>query len=96
MTYTSNNTNEYTSVGAATYTHDANGNLTMTTGGPDGNTTYAYDDENRLIQTITTTGTSTDTWTYQYNALGNLVSSNHNGQVTEYLVDHARTQNASR
>ena len=48
-------------------------------------TAYTYDPENRLIQMQT----STDTWTYRYNALGNLVSSTHNGQTTKYLVNAA-------
>jgi RHS repeat-associated protein len=82
-TYTSNNTNEYTSVGSATHGYDKDGNLTMTTGGSSGNTTYTYDDENRLIEEVT----PTDTWTFQYDALGNLASSTHKGVTTQYLVN---------
>ncbi len=83
--YTSDNTNEYTSVGSATYGYDPNGNLTMTTGGPGGTTTYTYDDENRLIEEQTPA--DGDTWTFQYDALGNLAASTDNGQTTQYLVN---------
>ena len=81
--YTTSNTNEYTSVGSVLYQYDADGNLTMTTGGPGGSTTYTYDDENRLIKEQT----PTDIWTFQYDALGNLVASTDNGQTTQYLVN---------
>lgn len=43
-TYVTNGLNQYTTVGAATLSYDANGNLTG-----DGTTTYGYDAENRLI-----------------------------------------------
>ena len=84
--YTTNNDNEYTSVGGVTYGYDPDGDLTVTTG-PGGDTTYTYDDEDRLIEIQTTTGTTTDTWTYQYDALGNLASSTYNGVTTQYLVN---------
>ncbi len=82
-TYTTNNTNEYTSVGGVTYGYDLNGNLTMTTGGPGGNTTYTYDDENRLIGEKT----PTDIYTYQYDALGNLIASTDSGKIVHYLIN---------
>ena len=41
--YTTNNLNQYTRVGAATYAYDKNGNLTS-----DGSNTYRWDAENRL------------------------------------------------
>jgi len=43
-TYATNGLNQYTSAGSATFTHDANGNLTG-----DGTSTFAYDAENRLV-----------------------------------------------
>ncbi len=82
-TYASNALNQYTSVGSAIFSYDADGNLTMTTGGPGGSTVYTYDDMNRLIGVKT----ASDLWTYQYNALGFLVASTHNGQLTQYLID---------
>jgi RHS repeat-associated protein len=42
--YTPNGLNQYTSALGASYTYDANGNLTS-----DGSTTYVYDVENRLV-----------------------------------------------
>ncbi len=81
-TYTTNNLNQYTSVGASTYSYDANGNLVVTTR-PGGDTTYTYDDESRLIAETT----PTDTYTFQYNALGNLISSTDNGETTQYLIN---------
>ena len=58
--YTTNNLNQYATVGATTYTYDKNGNLTS-----DGTWTYTYDTENRLRR-ATKTGT---TATYSYDAL---------------------------
>jgi YD repeat-containing protein len=40
-----------------------------------------------LIEIQTTTGNSTDTWTYQYDALGNLAASTYHGVTTQYLVN---------
>jgi len=66
VSYTANTLNQYTAVGAATPTYDANGNLTS-----DGTHTYGYDAENRLVsasgagdaqgrrKTVTTGGTTT-------------------------------------
>ncbi|MBE1525993.1 RHS repeat-associated protein [Sphingopyxis sp. OAS728] len=42
--YTANGLNQYTAAGPASFTYDANGNLTS-----DGSTTYVYDAENRLV-----------------------------------------------
>ncbi|MEA3051817.1 MAG: hypothetical protein QOG72_720 [Sphingomonadales bacterium] len=42
--YTVNGLNQYTAAGPATFTYDANGNLTS-----DGTTSYVYDVENRLV-----------------------------------------------
>ena len=54
--YTTNNLNQYTTVGGVTYTYDADGNLIRTASGSDV-TTYSYDPENRLI--AVTHGTDT-------------------------------------
>jgi RHS repeat-associated protein len=45
--YTVNGLNQYTSAGPASFTYDANGNLTG-----DGTWTYAYDVENRLVSAV--------------------------------------------
>ncbi|MCX5951905.1 MAG: DUF6531 domain-containing protein, partial [Cyanobacteria bacterium] len=80
--YNTNNLNQYTSVGSATYTYDTDGNLIAKIEG--GNLwTYTYDSENRLSGAATPEGT----WTYEYNALGNRIASVHNGQRTEYVLD---------
>ena len=42
--YTTNGLNQYTAAGPASFTYDANGNLTS-----DGSTSYLYDIENRLV-----------------------------------------------
>lgn len=76
--YNVNNLNEYTSAGGTNYTYDADGNLVS-----GGGWTYTYDDENRLVAM---TGAS-DSWTYQYDGLGDRVSATHNGVVTQYLND---------
>ena len=73
-----NSLNELTSAGSRTYRYDADGNVLS-----DGNATYTYDDDNR----ITGIATATDTWTYQYNGVGDRVSSTHNGVTTYYLYD---------
>ena len=80
--YNTNNLNQYTSVGTATYSYDTDGNLISKTEGS--NTwTYTYDSENRLIGAVTPEGT----WSYEYDALGNRIASILNGQRTEYLLD---------
>jgi RHS repeat-associated protein len=80
--YTTNNLNQYTNVGVATYTYDTDGNLISKTQGGQ-TSTYSYDAENRLIQAVTPEGT----WRYEYDALGNRIASVKDGQRTEYLLD---------
>jgi RHS repeat-associated protein len=80
--YVSNNVNEYTTVGGATYEYDADGNLTSMTDAS-GTTTYTYNSLNQLVGVSSSSGT----WTYQYDALGIQVATTTNGQTTENLVD---------
>lgn len=81
-TYTVNNTNEYTQVGGTTYTYDLDGNrVTATTDAT--MTTYAFDQESRL----TGITSPTDVWGFEYDALGNRVARNLNGQIERYQVD---------
>ena len=77
-TYTTNNMNQYTSVGGVACKYDANGNLLY-----DGTNTYTYNSLNELTSVTGPSGTTT----YTYNALGQRVSSTTNGQTTQYLVD---------
>ncbi|MDM3855503.1 MAG: putative Ig domain-containing protein [Aphanizomenon gracile PMC649.10] len=80
--YSTNNLNQYTTVGGDTYTYDKDGNLTSKTIG--GKTSsFSYDIENRLIGVTNADGT----WQYQYDALGNRIGSTFNGQKTDYLLD---------
>ncbi|MGB2614010.1 MAG: RHS repeat-associated core domain-containing protein [Phycisphaerae bacterium] len=80
--YTTNEMNQYKTVGAATYTFDDDGNVvTKTEGGV--TTTYTYNVENRLARVET----PTDVWEYTYDAFGNRIASSHNGVATDYVVD---------
>ncbi len=86
--YVTNNMNQYTSVGATTYSYDADGNLSSaTTAGV--TTTYGYDLGGHLVAVSAPGSTST----YQYNALGERVASTFNGQTTQYLIDPAGVGN---
>jgi RHS repeat-associated protein len=76
--YNVNNLNQDTAAGGSAYQYDTDGNLTS-----GGGYTYTYDDENRLIGMVS----ATDTWSYQYDGLGERVSATHNGVVTQYLND---------
>ncbi|HUU84061.1 MAG TPA: CARDB domain-containing protein [Phycisphaerae bacterium] len=82
--YTTNDMNQYVTVGSAAYEYDADGNMISKTEGADA-WTYAYNDENRLTQVVTPDGT----WAYEYDAFGNRVATTQNGQRTEYLLDPA-------
>ncbi|NES99667.1 MAG: DUF4114 domain-containing protein [Sphaerospermopsis sp. SIO1G1] len=81
--YTTNNLNQYESVGETVYDYDADGNLISKTEG--GNTwNYEYNNENRLIRVVEPNGIQTQ---YEYDALGNRTATIYNGQRTEYLID---------
>jgi len=80
--YYTNNMDQYLAVGAATYTYDADGNLSSETE-EYGTRTYTYDADNRLVAATTPEGTVT----YEYDLLGNRTATVCNGQRTEYLVD---------
>jgi RHS repeat-associated protein len=80
--YAANELNQYTSAGDATFGYDADGNMTSKV--EDGvETIYGYDTENRLVSVAT----PTDSWSYEYNALGNRVASTRNGETTRYVID---------
>ena len=80
--YTTNNLNQYATVGDAVYNYDTDGNLISTVEGDD-TWTYSYDIENRLIGVTTPDGT----WAYEYDALGNRIASIEGIDRTEYLLD---------
>ncbi|MCI4661016.1 MAG: Ig-like domain-containing protein [Neomegalonema sp.] len=81
--YTANALNQYTQVGDATFTYDADGNMTSRTD-PSGTTTYTYDLDNRLTSVIEADGTVLE---FDYDVFGNRVSKSVDGTETEYLVD---------
>jgi RHS repeat-associated protein len=76
--YSTNNLNQYTSVGSTAYTYDANGNLTG-----DQTWTYTYDYENRLTQA--TNGTTTANYTYD--PFGRRIEKDVDGTVTKFIYD---------
>ncbi|MDX2211719.1 MAG: RHS repeat-associated core domain-containing protein [Oculatellaceae cyanobacterium bins.114] len=69
-----------------TYGYDNNGNTVSKVAGTE-QTTYTWNDENRLVGVQTTTG---DVLSYVYNSEGIRTSSTTNGVTTEYLVDANR------
>ncbi len=77
-TYTTNNLNQYVTVGGLTYAYDSDGNLTQ-----QGLTTYTYNDDNRL----TALNDGTNQWQYTYDALGQRVATTKNGATTRYIFD---------
>jgi RHS repeat-associated protein len=81
-TYTTNDLNQYVTVGNATYEFDLDGNLIRKTENGD-TTTYTYDIENRLIGVAT----PLDSWVYSYDPFGNRIAGTHNGEVTQFIVD---------
>ena len=81
-TYSSNNLNQYNTVGNTVYAYDTDGNLTNKIEGGQ-TSTYTYNAENRLTQVVTPQGT----WQYEYDSLGNRIATVVNGQRTEYLID---------
>lgn len=77
--YVANGLNQYTSAGSASFTHDANGNLTS-----DGTSTYVYDVENRLESK---TGGGSNAY-LRYDPLGRLYELNGTSEgVVRFLTD---------
>lgn len=81
--YTTNNLNEYITVGTTSYAYDADGNLVSKTA--NGQTwAYEYNAQNQLTGVTEPNGNRTS---YEYDAFGNRIASIYNGQRTEYLID---------
>lgn len=76
--YTSNNLNQYTSIGGNSLSYDADGNMTLDAEGG----TYEYDYLDRLIKYTTPDG---KVYEYGYDAFGNRNSVTADGETTEYL-----------
>jgi RHS repeat-associated protein len=81
VSYTANNLDQYSAVGAVTPTYDANGNLTY-----DGTFTYGYDAESRLVS-VTQGGTAVAT--YAYDAQGHRKAKTIGSTTTIYVTDPA-------
>jgi RHS repeat-associated protein len=76
--YAKNGLNQYTTAGPATFTYDANGNLTS-----DGASTYVYDVENRLVSASGATAAS-----LLYDPLGRLFQvSGGSAGTTQFVYD---------
>ncbi|HEX8586284.1 MAG TPA: RHS repeat-associated core domain-containing protein [Allosphingosinicella sp.] len=75
--YARNGLNQYTSAGAATFTYDANGNLTS-----DGSVTFQYDTENRL-----TSASGARSAGLAYDTVGRLSSVTGSAGATTFLYD---------
>jgi RHS repeat-associated protein len=76
--YTTNGLNQYTVAGPASFTYDANGNLTS-----DGSSAYIYDVENRLVSATGSTSASV-----VYDPLGRLFqTSGGSAGITQFLYD---------
>jgi len=74
--------------GGETYSYDANGNLILIQKDQHIISSYNYDAQNRLTQaTLTENGQVTHTVRYAYDADGNRVLKEDNGQQTHYIVD---------
>ncbi len=82
--YTTNNLNQYTSIGTTQLAYDTDGNLLSRTDST-GTTSYDYNAAGQLVSMTT----PTDNFTYHYDALGTRIATTHNGQRTSYLVDPA-------
>ena len=81
--YTTNNLNQYETVGDAVYQYDDDGNLVEKT--EDGQTwQYDYNTENRLVKVTGSDGSITE---YEYDVFGNRTATIQDEQRTEYLVD---------
>ncbi len=81
--YTYDDNDRLQSAGTITYTYDDNGNTISKTDGVDV-TTYSYDYENRLINSLDPGVAST---TYTYDALGNRVRKVDGAGTVNYIVD---------
>jgi RHS repeat-associated protein len=80
--YTTNNLNEYTSIGSTNNLYDADGNL-ISQNASTGTTSYSYNQLNQLTGVTSASGT----WSYTYDDFGNRNSVMENGQTTQYLID---------
>jgi RHS repeat-associated protein len=81
-TYVPNGLNQYVSIGSQPIGYDTNGNLSS-----DGELTYAFDMENRLVSASGTLGGSSVNATLTWDPLGRLVQYANGGTTTQFLYD---------
>ncbi|MDR1639885.1 MAG: hypothetical protein LBT59_09350, partial [Clostridiales bacterium] len=81
ITYTSNNLNQYTSIGDDSLFYDKNGNLVSRTANG-ATTSYSYDPLGRLIEVIMP---NNDVWEYGYDSFGNRSSVSINSSETKFV-----------
>ena len=75
----------------ASYTYDASGDTTAITGGPTGNETLTWNDQDRLATDTTSAGTTS----YVYDAAGNQLVVRDPGSTTVYLDGDQLTLNTA-
>ena len=78
--YSTNNLNEYTSVGGTTQASDTNGNLT-----DNGTYLFLYDYKNHIVQ-VKLKSTSAVIASYRYDALGRRVEKNVGGTIERHIL----------
>ena len=78
-----NEMNQYVQYGETNIVHDKNGNLIKKVSSIAGNSTYVYDEDNKLIAYTGSNGASCQ---FKYDALGNLKEKVCDGHITRYLV----------
>ncbi len=82
--YTNDAMNRTTQAGGTSYEYDTNGNLILETAEDGATTTHEYNELNKLVRTVTSSG---DVYTYNYDAAGNRISMSKNGVATHYSYD---------
>ena len=80
VSYTTNALNQYTAVGGASWTHDANGNVTN-----NGTWKFEYDYRNQIVR-VKDASNNAVVATYRYDALGRRVEKDVSGGVFERYV----------
>ena len=81
--YQTNLLDQYTQVGTSLRQYDNDGNVIQEVGVNGDQTIYQYDDANQLLRVESPSGM----WAYQYDAMGNRLSTDRDGILTEYQLD---------
>lgn len=81
INYSTNTLNEYQQIGAAAFTYDLNGSLTM-----DGNRQYFYDARNLLVRVYDPVANA-DIVRFYHDCRGRRIAENRGGNITHLLLD---------